>query len=678
MTITEPAASSGLGGANHAAQPQHGSPQAAQEPSGHLQRPAWSERSAYRDEQDSQSEGDGAEDQEQPLLEHDQLASSLKGAAPSTLNGRRKPLKWSEVLWVTGTLLLICFLVYTSQLFIILPYYRNTVTFTLRQLLALLVPFNLCSLAIFYNYYLCVVTNPGDVPSGWQPDWTALDPAPQGQIGDGRAGSAATMELKSYIHRPRYCKGCRAFKPPRSHHCKTCGKCVLRMDHHCPWVANCVGFHNHGHFIRFLAAVDVTCTFHLVMLSMRVLDRWNRFGYWREPTTREMLCLVANYALCIPVLLMVGMFSAYHFYCIAINQTTIESWEKDKVATLIRRGKIRKVRYPYSVSLLANVKSVLGPSPLLWCLPQRMRGDGLVYDVAEGIGECRLGSHRRGCGQRSGAESESDGGRDGEEGVELGCINPEVEAIAMARLRHLSFTTAARNRPQGKEREGEGGRGETHPGAQYRWPPRDPSRLAPSSRAPPLFPSFRSERTNDVHVDDGGASRGAGSPWTYGNGFNPSLVPSNSALRYRGASSVQVSSRYPGEADEGEGEDEESSISSGSDDDDDDDDDAVGYRRRAAAGGRGGWSQDLASWHDDDDDEEGEEVVGGQGAGGRVRVRRGSEGYEVRPSVSRWVVDDDPPSSDEASPVLIAQGQEQRQGRYNVALPSQVLRDRRG
>ncbi|EPQ28894.1 uncharacterized protein PFL1_03695 [Pseudozyma flocculosa PF-1] len=577
MTITEPAASSGLGGANHAAQPQHGSPQAAQEPSGHLQRPAWSERSAYRDEQDSQSEGDGAEDQEQPLLEHDQLASSLKGAAPSTLNGRRKPLKWSEVLWVTGTLLLICFLVYTSQLFIILPYYRNTVTFTLRQLLALLVPFNLCSLAIFYNYYLCVVTNPGDVPSGWQPDWTALDPAPQGQIGDGRAGSAATMELKSYIHRPRYCKGCRAFKPPRSHHCKTCGKCVLRMDHHCPWVANCVGFHNHGHFIRFLAAVDVTCTFHLVMLSMRVLDRWNRFGYWREPTTREMLCLVANYALCIPVLLMVGMFSAYHFYCIAINQTTIESWEKDKVATLIRRGKIRKVRYPYSVSLLANVKSVLGPSPLLWCLPQRMRGDGLVYDVAEGIG---------------------------------------------------------------KEREGEGGRGETHPGAQYRWPPRDPSRLAPSSRAPPLFPSFRSERTNDVHVDDGGASRGAGSPWTYGNGFNPSLVPSNSALRYRGASSVQVSSRYPGEADEGEGEDEESSISSGSDDDDDDDDDAVGYRRRAAAGGRGGWSQDLASWHDDDDDEEGEEVVGGQGAGGR--------------------------------------GQEQRQGRYNVALPSQVLRDRRG
>lgn len=57
-----------------------------------------------------------------------------------------------------------------------------------------------------------------------------------------------------------------------------------------------------------------------------------------------MVFLVLNYALCIPVLLLVGMFSLYHFYCLSINTTTIESWEKDKVATMIRRGKIREVR----------------------------------------------------------------------------------------------------------------------------------------------------------------------------------------------------------------------------------------------------------------------------------------------------------------------------------------------
>jgi hypothetical protein len=30
---------------------------------------------------------------------------------------------------------------------------------------------------------------------------------------------------------------------------------------------------------------------------------------------------------------------------------------------------------------MANLKSVLGPSPLLWLWPQRMRGDGLSYPV---------------------------------------------------------------------------------------------------------------------------------------------------------------------------------------------------------------------------------------------------------------------------------------------------------
>lgn len=41
------------------------------------------------------------------------------------------------------------------------------------------------------------------------------------------------------------------------------------------------------------------------------------------------------------------MFSIYHVYLACGNSTTIEGWEKDKVATLIRRGKIKEVKYPY-------------------------------------------------------------------------------------------------------------------------------------------------------------------------------------------------------------------------------------------------------------------------------------------------------------------------------------------
>jgi palmitoyltransferase len=57
-----------------------------------------------------------------------------------------------------------------------------------------------------------------------------------------------------------------------------------------------------------------------------------------------MVILVLNYVACAPVLIAVGVFSLYHLYSIVTNATTIEGWEKDKVASLKRKGKIREVR----------------------------------------------------------------------------------------------------------------------------------------------------------------------------------------------------------------------------------------------------------------------------------------------------------------------------------------------
>lgn len=54
--------------------------------------------------------------------------------------------------------------------------------------------------------------------------------------------------------------------------------------------------------------------------------------------------LILNYTLCVPTLFAVGMFSLFHFWSVGTNTTTIEGWEKDKVATLKRKGKIREVR----------------------------------------------------------------------------------------------------------------------------------------------------------------------------------------------------------------------------------------------------------------------------------------------------------------------------------------------
>src|SRR5258706_6004009 len=52
-------------------------------------------------------------------------------------------------------------------------------------------------------------------------------------------------------------------------------RCVLRMDHHCPWLDNCVGHYNYANFIRFLWLVDIACSYHLIMVSLRIWDAVN-------------------------------------------------------------------------------------------------------------------------------------------------------------------------------------------------------------------------------------------------------------------------------------------------------------------------------------------------------------------------------------------------------------------
>ncbi|CEL56154.1 Palmitoyltransferase PFA4 OS=Cryptococcus neoformans var, neoformans serotype D (strain B-3501A) GN=PFA4 PE=3 SV=1 [Rhizoctonia solani AG-1 IB] len=289
-----------------------------------------------------------------------------------TSNDHTKRLTWLFAMgrllgriWVGFTLSLISFISYSSQIFIIWPWYGRTLSI---PLLKLLVPFNILVGMVFWNYIWTVRTDPGTVPKGWKPDLRSTE----------------GYEVKKLTGAPRYCRSCERYKPPRSHHCRQCKKCVLRMDHHCPWVNNCVGHFNYGHFIRFLFYVDVACSYHFAMISMRAWHAMNASGLWQGPSTKELVFIILNYAACTPVLLLVGGFSVYHFYCLASNQTTIEGWEKDKVATLVRRGKIREVKFPYHLGARRNIRAVLGEQAWLWCWPQRMRGSGVSFLVADG------------------------------------------------------------------------------------------------------------------------------------------------------------------------------------------------------------------------------------------------------------------------------------------------------
>jgi ribosomal protein L40E len=233
----------------------------------------------------------------------------------------------------------------------------------------LLLPFNLLVGMLLWNYFLCVVTDPGEVPKSWRPD-TSLD----------------GLEVKKLTGKPRHCRLCESYKPPRAHHCRQCNKCVLRMDHHCPWINNCVGHYNYGYFLRFLFYVDLACSYHLAMVTRRVISAV-KYIYWDEPSSGEMIFIITNYIACIPVLLAVGGFSLYHFWSLARNTTTIEGWEKDKAATMVRRGQIREIKFPYNLGIRPNVESVLGANPLLWCWPRPAIGTGLSYPITQAEGD---------------------------------------------------------------------------------------------------------------------------------------------------------------------------------------------------------------------------------------------------------------------------------------------------
>ncbi|KAG0207037.1 Palmitoyltransferase [Mortierella sp. NVP41] len=233
------------------------------------------------------------------------------------------------------------------------------------QALLYLVPFNFSLVMLCWNYYLTMVTNPGSPPVDWCPP---ID--------------GSSIEYKKTTHTPRYCRTCDAYKPPRTHHCRTCKKCVLKMDHHCPWVRNCIGYYNYGHFVRFITWTTISTFYCAALLILRCLEAYEneKLGI-NAPTEEQIILIVVDLCLDGSVLFGISILTIYHFWCISSNTTTIESWEKDRVLTIIRRGKVREVKCPYHLGVLTNFQEVLGQNPLLWLWPQPMVGNGLQFKM---------------------------------------------------------------------------------------------------------------------------------------------------------------------------------------------------------------------------------------------------------------------------------------------------------
>jgi hypothetical protein len=218
--------------------------------------------------------------------------------------------------------------------------------------------------------------------------------------------------LRPGPHDPRWCRSCRAVKPPRAHHCSTCERCVLKMDHHCPWVGNCVGHDNYKSFFLLLVyGVAATLVVGVWWWPIE-LGHWEPFCARNEEERAEALdwqksttvfaALILNTA----YFFMLILFVAVHAWLIASNQTTLESHFPPPDG-----------RMPYSLgSVSANFKIVFGRLASTWGVPrlttdvrdatcggcdfsrtieQAMAGDAPVlrdYPILVNVGACESAS----------------------------------------------------------------------------------------------------------------------------------------------------------------------------------------------------------------------------------------------------------------------------------------------
>lgn len=200
------------------------------------------------------------------------------------------------------------------------------------------------------SYTIGVFTTPG-TPLDKREDWSAG----RGSLGGGYEGlpthehedengmphGTTTVTAKS-TGTPRYCKKCNTVKPDRTHHCSTCKRCVLKMDHHCPWLATCVGLHNYKPFLLFLVYTSLFC-----WLCFGISASWVWAAILDDEQMREGMRVVNTILLAVLggiIGLVLSGFTGWHIYLAVTGQTTIESLEKTRYLSPLRKSMERQLR----------------------------------------------------------------------------------------------------------------------------------------------------------------------------------------------------------------------------------------------------------------------------------------------------------------------------------------------
>jgi len=129
----------------------------------------------------------------------------------------------------------------------------------------------------------------------------------------------------------RFCKKCKALKPPRAHHCSVAGHCVMKMDHYCPWVNNTVGQNNHKFFLQFLVYVTIGTLYAALLTMSYAFSAWRGAVPWPAWGVGEMAMAIAQVVLDIFFTIFVIAMMCDQYEAICTDTTGIEAmkrWEE--------------------------------------------------------------------------------------------------------------------------------------------------------------------------------------------------------------------------------------------------------------------------------------------------------------------------------------------------------------
>eukprot|EP00741_Cyanophora_paradoxa_P023286 tig00000254_g22493.t1 len=238
---------------------------------------------------------------------------------------------------------------------------------------------------VYFNYFMAIRTDPG------RPREELCDPTAAAESGE------ACVESDPRAGRfSRYCRKCRAPKPPRTHHCSVCRRCVLKMDHHCPWINNCVGFYNQRYFVLFLVYIwlgALICT----VASGAIFTSRTRFA--RLPDHNARTCVIFVMIAAMSCWAGVSFMLAWHMYLLSTGQTTIEFYSnRERAAAARRRGEAGGNEYDLGCRL--NLRDAFGAGrfPWSWLMPSLgpPPGDGHSFPTLRGLARSELRAEEAG------------------------------------------------------------------------------------------------------------------------------------------------------------------------------------------------------------------------------------------------------------------------------------------